>query len=607
MVKHQPLQYYEPQLCLSCLTGIYGCRWKRYQRSHDDTTKWELLWFMILTFTFFLTLTWFYFWWEVHNDYNEFNWFLYNRTGQWGDWSIPILVSTAAGFTYITALLILALCHIAVGQQMNLHWLHKGFLAIVLVATVVAMTSIEQMWEEEWEVLLISFQATAPFLHIGALAAITLLSWIIAGQFARSEKAIFQVCLILAYLAVVIALYLVPMTISSPCIMEKDLLGPKPSVIGHRGAPMLAPENTLMSFKKALEHRTSGLQADVTVSYDGIPFIMHDDTLRRTTNIKQVFPELSSHLPAMFNWTDLERLNAGEWFINNDPFWTVSSLSPVDVTEAGNQSVCKLTDLLALVKENNASLLLRIHHLPAGHPQYETYINITVSTILQSGLPQERVIWLSDHERPFVQHLAPDFQQASSIKRDPKFMKDRDITFINLRYTEVNQEDIREYGSQNLTLNTYTVNEPWLFSVLWCAGVESVTSDASHILSKVPFPIWLLAPDEYSLIWITSDIISFTVIIGVFILQNYHIIRWRLGSIRTYNPEQIMLSAAVRRTSRDVRIMKEKLIFSEINNGMDTPEELSLCSESRYDGFSNNAITPSTDSKTTSNQRVDET
>lgn len=38
--------------------------------------------------------------------------------------------------------------------------------------------------------------------------------------------------------------------------------------------------------------------------------------------------------------------------------------------------------------------------------------------------------------------------------------------------------------------------------------------------------------------------------------------RWRLGSIQTYNPEQIMLSAAVRRSSRDVNIMKEKLIFS---------------------------------------------
>jgi hypothetical protein len=41
-----------------------------------------------------------------------------------------------------------------------------------------------------------------------------------------------------------------------------------------------------------------------------------------------------------------------------------------------------------------------------------------------------------------------------------------------------------------------------------------------------------------------------------------HFCRWRLGSIRSYNPEQIMLSAAVRRTSRDVSIMKEKLIFS---------------------------------------------
>lgn len=41
-----------------------------------------------------------------------------------------------------------------------------------------------------------------------------------------------------------------------------------------------------------------------------------------------------------------------------------------------------------------------------------------------------------------------------------------------------------------------------------------------------------------------------------------HLCRWRLGGIRSYNPEQIMLSAAVHRTSRDVSIMKEKLIFS---------------------------------------------
>ncbi|XP_018426736.1 PREDICTED: glycerophosphodiester phosphodiesterase domain-containing protein 5 [Nanorana parkeri] len=563
-----------------------------------EVQLWELLWFAILTFTFFLTLTWFYFWWEVHNDYNEFNWFLYNRTGHWDDWSIPILVTTAAGFTYITALLILALCHIAVGQQMNIHWLHKACLASVLIATVVAMASIEQLWEEEWDVLIISFQATAPFLHIGALVGITMLAWIIAGQFARSEKAVFQICLILAYLAVVIALYLVPLTIYSPCIMDRKDLGPKPWIIGHRGAPMLAPENTIMSFKKALEHETYGLEADVMVSHDGIPFLMHDGTLRRTTNIERVFPELASEPSSMLNWTILEKLNAGDWFLKTDPFWTVSSLSSIDATKAGNQSVCKLTELLELVKKSNTSILLKVHPVPSDHPHYGDYINITVNTVLQSGIQQQQVVWLSDHERTLVRQLAPGFKQASSMKRDPQYLKDRDISFVNLRYTEVDHEDIREYQSQNLTLNTYVINEPWLFSVLWCAGVPSITSDASHILSKVPFPIWILTPDEYSLIWITSDLISFTVIIGIFVLQNYHTIRWRLGSIRTYNPEQIMLSAAVRRSSRDVRIMKEKLIFSEINNSMDTADELSLCSENRYDGYANDAITPTTDPKT---------
>ncbi|XP_032652303.1 glycerophosphodiester phosphodiesterase domain-containing protein 5 isoform X1 [Chelonoidis abingdonii] len=583
MVKHQPLQYYEPQLCLSCLTGIYGCRWKRYQRSHDDTTKWERLWFLILTFTFFLTLVWFYFWWEVHNDYNEINWYLYNRMGYWSDWSIPILITAAAGFLYITALLILALCHIAVGQQMNLHWLHKIGLMATLVVTVVTMSSIAQLWDDEWEMVVISMQATAPFLHIGALAAVTALSWLIAGQFARTEKATSQMLIFTAYFAIVVALYLVPLTVSSPCIMEKKNLGPKPAIIGHRGAPMLAPENTLMSFQKAMEQKTYGVQADVVISYDGVPFLMHDNTLRRTTNVEEVFPELAYKHSYMFNWTDLERLNAGEWFLKSDPFWTAGSLSGSDYLEAANQSVCKLADMLQIAK-NNMSVILNFQDLPRDHPYYSTYVNITLQTILESGIQQQAVMWLPNTERQLVRQIAPGFQQTSDIKADVERLRDKGIKQLNLRYTKVTSEDIREYTAANLSVNLYIVNEPWLFSILWCAGVQSVTSDSSQILSKVPFPVWLMPPDEYNLIWITADLISFTIIVGVFIFQ-----KWRLGSIRTYNPEQIMLSAAVRRSSRDVKIMKEKLIFSEINNGVENADELSLCSEN---GYSNEGVAP---------------
>lgn len=52
-----------------------------------------------------------------------------------------------------------------------------------------------------------------------------------------------QMAILCTFSAVVFALYLAPLTISSPCIMEKKDLGPKPALIGHRGVPMVsAPE-----------------------------------------------------------------------------------------------------------------------------------------------------------------------------------------------------------------------------------------------------------------------------------------------------------------------------------------------------------------------------
>lgn len=51
-------------------------------------------------------------------------------------------------------------------------------------------------------------------------------------------------------------------------------------------------------------------------SFDGVPFLMHDSTLKRTTNIAEVFPN-RSHLDAsMFTWTELQQLNAGDWFLS---------------------------------------------------------------------------------------------------------------------------------------------------------------------------------------------------------------------------------------------------------------------------------------------------
>jgi len=55
-------------------------------------------------------------------------------------------------------------------------------------------------------------------------------------------------------------------------------------LIGHRGAAAEAPENTLVSFARALDVGADALELDVHLSADGIPVVHHDATLERTTD-----------------------------------------------------------------------------------------------------------------------------------------------------------------------------------------------------------------------------------------------------------------------------------------------------------------------------------
>ena len=57
-----------------------------------------------------------------------------------------------------------------------------------------------------------------------------------------------------------------------------------PLIIGHRGAGADAPENTLAAFALALEQNADGIEFDVQLSADGVPVIIHDDTVDRTCN-----------------------------------------------------------------------------------------------------------------------------------------------------------------------------------------------------------------------------------------------------------------------------------------------------------------------------------
>ncbi|XP_061659908.1 glycerophosphodiester phosphodiesterase domain-containing protein 5 isoform X2 [Syngnathoides biaculeatus] len=584
MVKHQPLQVYEKQVLVSFITGIYGCRWKRYQRSQDDSSKWECSWFIILCSSFLLLLFWAYFWLVAQNDFDEFNWSVYNRCGEWRDETIPILASTTVGFSYISVLMILAFFHISLGQQLNLYWLHKVGVLATLLTTISGVVSVDDIWADEWDVLLVSLQSTAPFLHIGALTTVTALSWLVAGYVVRRERSNFQMMVLIAYVIILMALCLAPLSFSCPCVMDSRSLKPRPEVIGRRGAPMLAPENTMVSFNRALQHGASSLEADVTLSVDGVPFLMRDRTLRRTTDVSTVFSDRQHDDAAFFNWTELRSLNAGRWFLEKDPYWTVETLTGRDRSRISNQTVCSLLEMLRLAVRANSSALLNVRRPPAGHPRYRSWFTDTMWAVQKAGISQKRVTWTPDTDRGRVR----GFQQTTNEKLSMAEIKQRGITSLTLHYSKATHREIEEYLANNVSVTVYPVNEPWLYSVLWCSGVPSVSSDAPQVLRKVPSPIWLMSQNAYSFIWIASDLVSLAVVIGIFSFQ-----KWRVSGMQNCNPEQIMLSAVPHRSNRDVNLMKEKLIVSELNNGLSSTEELSLYPENGNPRYCHRDLGPS--------------
>jgi len=80
---------------------------------------------------------------------------------------------------------------------------------------------------------------------------------------------------------------------------------PYPRWVAHRGAGRLAPENTLAAFRLGAEHGYRMFECDVKLSADGVPFLMHDATLERTTN--------GIGLGGDQPWDQLARLDAGSW------------------------------------------------------------------------------------------------------------------------------------------------------------------------------------------------------------------------------------------------------------------------------------------------------
>ncbi len=99
--------------------------------------------------------------------------------------------------------------------------------------------------------------------------------------------------------------------------------GPAKRLVAHRGASAYAPEHTLAAYRLAVMQGADYVEQDLAVTRDGVLICLHDESLERTTNVEEVFPDRATidaasgrrrWLAIDFTLAEIKRLDAGSWF-----------------------------------------------------------------------------------------------------------------------------------------------------------------------------------------------------------------------------------------------------------------------------------------------------
>ena len=99
-------------------------------------------------------------------------------------------------------------------------------------------------------------------------------------------------------------------------LMVSDLRGadaPK-QLIAHRGASGYAPEHTPAAYRLAIQQHADFVEPDLAVTKDNVFICLHDDSLARTTNIAEVYPDRAKALANDLTIAEIKKLDAGKWF-----------------------------------------------------------------------------------------------------------------------------------------------------------------------------------------------------------------------------------------------------------------------------------------------------
>lgn len=239
----------------------------------------------------------------------------------------------------------------------------------------------------------------------------------------------------------------------------------------HRGGGDAAPENTLAGFHAGLAAGFRAFECDVKLSADGVPYLLHDDTLTRTTD---------AHGPAAsWSWSRLQQLDAGRWHS----------------ARFRGEPLASLEQILAFAAAHDAWLNLEIKPCPGTeaatgravaaraaawsrqHPGRPAPLLSSFSlTALQAARAQLDALGVALPLACLHESLAPaDIATAQALRAEA----------LHCAWQGLRVSQLRAVHAAGLRLRVYTVNRAPTAARLLALGVDGLFTDKLALPARV--------------------------------------------------------------------------------------------------------------------------
>jgi len=232
---------------------------------------------------------------------------------------------------------------------------------------------------------------------------------------------------------------------------------PYPLWLAHRGAGKLAPENTLAAFRHGHGFGFRAFECDVKLSRDGEAFLLHDDTLERTSS--------GQGSPASQDWAAISRLDAGAW---HSPPFTAEPLP-------------RFAQVAAFCQANGCALNVEIKPCPGEEARTGAAVAREAARLWAGALPP-----LLSSFKPDALAAARDAEPAlpRGLLLDrlwdgwPEAARALDVVAVITNWRLMDRALIETLHARGWRALVYTVNDAQIAQRLIDDGIDGIITDA---------------------------------------------------------------------------------------------------------------------------------